>query len=577
MNARPKAGESHTRSIDTARRQIEPEAIDRLNDTLGIVSGRLADVATKLCVVIEKLETQARPVTAQAIDQGPTDASGEAEQQGSVGSARLAMLAQAQTKQAVLRSRGSQRRESHARLGQKLWKMAADAFSAGKAGDQLPAVVYARASVLHLWALSVIHESFKVEVRVVAKWRSPVQNVQDEQLKEGLDGLDFDWVPEWIPDFHIMGTVAELTPLVKHFRAEQVSQKTIREHPFKYPGAKTGEVWIKGDYKFTVELSEDWSLQLFPFDVQAANVRITMEQAPDVKFKLFRKQKFDKEKYKEQTAVDYDQHLCTLPDYELATVSQCAVYRLLKDDDQENIGLRIAFFYDRHETYYVWNSLFLSALITSLGTLVWAVPYTQVGYRLSLDLTLLLVSVAFKQLLASVVPQGISYLTLLDIYVLFSIGFTALASCLHASVATFLGDVNEKLDEQEDSEFTLDFYSCITHLVLWIVFNICFMLRTSQLRKVAHPQLDKDCWETAHSKNRVSVDASSDAFFLKASLWKKTAVTAAQRVEQQASQAVKIAEKQAAQAVSAARALEKEAAPVATIIRHAPHGRAGDL
>merc|ERR1712039_458673 len=99
--------------------------------------------------------------------------------------------------------------------------------------------------------------------------------------------------------------------------------------------------------------------------------------------------------------------------------------------------------------YYVWNSLFLSALITSLGTLVWAVPYTQLGHRLSLDLTLLLVSVAFKQVLASVVPQGISYLTLLDIYVLCSMAFTTLAAVMHALVATVLQGANEDLEDDD--------------------------------------------------------------------------------------------------------------------------------
>jgi hypothetical protein len=62
-----------------------------------------------------------------------------------------------------------------------------------------------------------------------------------------------------------------------------------------------------------------------------------------------------------------------------------------------------------------------------------------VGARIGIDLTLLLVAVSFKQVLASEVPP-IAYLTLLDAYTIGVLSFLVLSLALHAVMGFALFD-----------------------------------------------------------------------------------------------------------------------------------------
>ena len=89
--------------------------------------------------------------------------------------------------------------------------------------------------------------------------------------------------------------------------------------------------------------------------------------------------------------------------------------------------LRIALTARRRPMYFFWNIMLPMALIEALAYGSFAVPREDVADRLSVSLTMVLTAVAFKQIIAAELPN-VSYLTLLDVFVLASFASTCLVA-----------------------------------------------------------------------------------------------------------------------------------------------------
>merc|ERR1719396_334853 len=80
----------------------------------------------------------------------------------------------------------------------------------------------------------------------------------------------------------------------------------------------------------------------------------------------------------------------------------------------------------RKSSYYLWNVGLIMLLICSFTLCAWALHPADIGERLAVDFALLLTAVAFKLILATMLPP-ISYLTTLDIYIMS--GFLFITAC----------------------------------------------------------------------------------------------------------------------------------------------------
>ena len=92
---------------------------------------------------------------------------------------------------------------------------------------------------------------------------------------------------------------------------------------------------------------------------------------------------------------------CELPDLDLSPKIS-SMFRFIPGTEQPNgfNMLHAIIFYGREKWNYLMN-VFLTMFILNLcQAFVWAVHWRNIGERLSLDLTLLLVAVAFKQVSA---------------------------------------------------------------------------------------------------------------------------------------------------------------------------------
>ena len=154
-----------------------------------------------------------------------------------------------------------------------------------------------------------------------------------------------------------------------------------------------------------------------------------------------------------------------------------ALFRLLPDNE-----VHVVLLYERNPVFYILNFMLLLNGITTCAAFGWAVPWQAVSDRLSLDVTLLLTSIAFKQVLAGTVPP-ISYLTRLDAYALGSLFFLLVATAMHATIGymvDFCGDdgncsfdVAGMVNANARTIDNIFFYSW---LGLWVIANIVYTI-----------------------------------------------------------------------------------------------------
>ena len=81
--------------------------------------------------------------------------------------------------------------------------------------------------------------------------------------------------------------------------------------------------------------------------------------------------------------------------------------------------------------FYMINYVWIMCMIVTCSWSTFAIHWSQVGARLGIDITLLLVCVAFKQDMNTVTPD-IAYLTMLDTYTIAGITFLVALVVCHA-------------------------------------------------------------------------------------------------------------------------------------------------
>ena len=272
--------------------------------------------------------------------------------------------------------------------------------------------------VLHVWSVDGRGESFCAECSIECRWACPPGEV-DAALADGLDQLDADWEPEWTPQIGFWGTV-EVFHERRLFWAEE--------------DETTGSVWLRGRVRLAVKVIERFDLRSFPFDVQDMNLLLVVYNAATLR-------PLDGTAELQQGASALSLAGCDLPDFELLQALPM-VHRIVPAAETSNYNgcaLHSVLFYERQSNYYFWNVLFPLFAISLIEVATWSLHWRDVEGRLSIDVTLLLVTVAFKQVLSAMEPP-VSYLTLLDYYSLACVCLLMLATLSHAAVGFLLDD-----------------------------------------------------------------------------------------------------------------------------------------
>ena len=111
----------------------------------------------------------------------------------------------------------------------------------------------------------------------------------------------------------------------------------------------------------------------------------------------------------------------------------------------------------RRPQYFIWNILVPTFALTSLNFIAFAFPPSELSDRLSVTLTIMLTTAAYKFTVADKLPP-VAYLTLADIYVLACFALTMLLAVENALV--------KNLPPHVDS------VACVALAVVWVAFNV---------------------------------------------------------------------------------------------------------
>jgi len=328
-------------------------------------------------------------------------------------------------------------------------------------------VVYFRVTVRQVWGLDVVGQGFNVQWVIDVHWRAVDD---DPSLAEGLSGQSLHWRPGWFPTFRVANEKEYLVDTFEQFAVQQICGED--EKTEAWSGAKVGEIWVKGLFKYTISIAEGWGLRMFPFDIQDLNLMILVNSRavrllPSVNVKHV------------SESVRYDPNGCMVPDYYFH--DPFAKWRLCRREDLGLDALHVRFYYCRYTTYYVFNVFFIVGLISALGATPWSINRIDVQDRLVLDITLLLVVVAFKQVIAQMVPC-IGYLTLLDVYILCNIVLLVVGTVMHGIIGGMIETCDTAVPGQcnwhawFDMESSLDWDRgfFVIYGVIWILVHILF-------------------------------------------------------------------------------------------------------
>jgi hypothetical protein len=276
--------------------------------------------------------------------------------------------------------------------------------------------VQVNVKILKIWDVDQVNECFNVELRILSRWRCPDQDMEDARKQIKTANIEVDFKPKWTPYYSCWGCVESAEGQWEYFAEEE----------------SNGKVFCVGMQWITMKLIESFELEDFPFDIQDLNIHLAIDNAKQLELWTgaleSSKLEITTTKMKPETLQGENPYVrytrVVFPNYWLRQM-------LFKQSDVHVV--HIVALCEHRDSFFRINYIYLLCCIVSCSFVSFAVHWRDVDERLGIDMTLLLVAVAFKHELANGTPQ-ISQLTMLDHYAIVSIGFLVLATVMHAGL-----------------------------------------------------------------------------------------------------------------------------------------------
>ncbi|XP_078691440.1 cys-loop ligand-gated ion channel-like isoform X1 [Branchiostoma floridae x Branchiostoma belcheri] len=263
--------------------------------------------------------------------------------------------------------------------------------------------VLIRASIISLGEIDTVKQEFSADVWLAAWYKEPL-------LKGKKHREEVDWDDQWHPRIVLFNAVS----VDKHEKKHHLILEEGDDVPIVQQSNR-----IRATFKEQMELFD------FPFDNQELTIQL-MSDWPIGQVE-FAKNMGIKDTIRTDTFTGSQEwelfgHLLCKPS--------------ITNQDQSTSHYRYPLYnitahVQRKMGFYVWNIAFIMFLIMALSFTAFSVPPNEPADRLGVTLTLLLTSVAFKFVVTQSLPT-ISYLTLLDKYVLLCMIFQCLMAVQNA-------------------------------------------------------------------------------------------------------------------------------------------------
>jgi len=315
--------------------------------------------------------------------------------------------------------------------------------------------VQVRMTLRRIFNVDTVKQTFGAQVFVEMMWKAP----PGESLPE--DG-DSEWQPDWTPKY----------------RFRRVMEDNGMEQQY-YPKTVIDESYIVCETDHLLGISEQLELQSFPVDVQDLSIEVLSSSSVDkVRWLPCPKEEGPLCKLNKARVALNDFSLVN----EIPITFQLTTTKSNVESSCLNVDVKIA----RQATYYYINVALVMLIIVSFTLTAWATHPADIAGRQGVDFTLLLTAVAYKLVLASMLPN-VSYMTLLDKYVMAGFLFLTAVSTVHTLLPfrtigllemssltrppSQLGDGH--LEQALIDDDKLAFY---VFLSIWVAFNVSFFL-----------------------------------------------------------------------------------------------------
>mmetsp|Transcript_56005 Transcript_56005/g.131061 ORF Transcript_56005/g.131061 Transcript_56005/m.131061 type:complete len:421 (+) Transcript_56005:116-1378(+) len=325
-----------------------------------------------------------------------------------------------------------------------------------------PIKVYTELFIQRIFSLDTKAQRFGTHVTVMMRWKCPA--TEDPPSPEEDDG---DWEPMWTPKYQIKLLVEE-TLVEKLFSVQEVD----------------GETWVLYEGNHLVYIFEELELSKFPTDTQDLNIILTsaLPSTRAVLVPMRQNEKF----------VSLSHQNFFLTDFMLAEVPY--VYNMCMCETAGNkvscieVQVKVV----RRLGYYMTNVALIMCMICSCILASWSAHPADESARQSVDFNIILTAVAYKLVLTGMLPP-VSYMTLLDIYVIGCFLFITAVTVSHVVVplqhiphitnSPLTMPVNGTYDNEEtlldDDSLTFILFTVIW--ILWNVFCLAYLLVVRKL------------------------------------------------------------------------------------------------
>lgn len=331
-------------------------------------------------------------------------------------------------------------------------------------------IVGIRASVISVGDIDTVGQQFKCDLYLSACWAEP--------RLQGKTTEDLDWNNEWHPRI-VFFNALEIEKFQKnHFLFYEEGNKI----PYACESYR-----MKGSFRENLEL---WD---FPLDYQELTITLMSDWTnKQVKFEkdLKRADTIRPETFTADQEWFLCRHVVTESTDTIKTEGSSA-----NDFPLYHIKCHVK----RKNGYYLWNIAMIIFLIDILSFCSFSVDISSPSDRLSVTLTLLLTAVAFKFVVAQSLPT-ISYLTLLDKYVLSGLIFLGFMAIENAVAAVIPNPDDQKMFDRICLYIGIGCFLCI-HVVA-----VVLVVVKSKARNKALYQSAKDFREQQQRVNKYAVE-----------------------------------------------------------------------
>jgi len=346
--------------------------------------------------------------------------------------------------------------------------------------------VYIHVTFLRLGDIDTVKECFHATVQVESCWHEPKL---DHLEQIALDAVNADGY--WNPYVSVENVLGEPKKEPKTYVIEKRAD---------------GNVYIHEYQRIKCAYYEHMELYNFPCDKQDLSIKcVSSRKAAELQFLLMSSR--DPTVTNDVSHIKQEDSFTDKQEWHLHTKVNAAVIAASRESVGDMKIRRDATMHSAQVTriagFYLWNLVLIMIFITSLAFSTFSIPVSE--NRMIPSFTLMLTMVTFKSAATNSIPK-VSYLTILDKYIISSLAFMAAIPAWHA-ICTTIKTYGDKESSATADHVACGFMACV-YLAMQISFVVLIYSKTGGQFAISSESLSRQdldaCTDKDDSNNNLT-------------------------------------------------------------------------